>query len=184
MKTLYIECNREFSPEMLVGAIIDMGAPAGFIELQLKNCGIDAQIEHGTVKISGTEAVFAKCDVTDTENCPRVLPRQIEDYLLKTVLPENPSPQQIACVCAACFALIFCDADYIVANRTTGFGENDFFIKAVANEEGNPPADAPVIDVGYGAGKSDVLRAVLYGTEEQLSYEIADMLYEKYGLDI
>lgn len=63
MKVLYIDCFAGFTSSMLLGALIDMGASAGFAVSELRNIGIEADIISDRISRSGMEAVFAyaKC---------------------------------------------------------------------------------------------------------------------------
>lgn len=63
MKVLYIDCFAGFTSSMLLGALIDMGASAGFAVSELANTGIEADIISDRISRCGMEAVFAyaKC---------------------------------------------------------------------------------------------------------------------------
>lgn len=151
MITLYIDCADGFLPEMLLGALVDMGASVGFIEQQLEalNCGTD--ILHSGVKRHGMEATFAYC--------------------------ANPDSLQSAVFCAVeCFA-----PDYIICgNMPDGCGdESRQFMDKIANEYGTAPRGYVMCD-GYGAAPEELteyglLRVVLYNCgEPDAMLEIAE----------
>lgn len=68
MKVLYIDCFGGFDTNMLLGALIDMGASPIYTEQQLINEGIEADIVSDRVNKSGIDAVFAYTRCIRTEN--------------------------------------------------------------------------------------------------------------------
>lgn len=78
MKTLYIDCFAGFTTEMLLGALIDMGASADYICAELKEKGIEAVIEHSAQKRGGMDCCLARVTSTaDDETARRVLGKNL-----------------------------------------------------------------------------------------------------------
>lgn len=167
MITLYIECNKEFSVQMLLGALIDMGVSCDTLELLLKNENIDSEIFCSTVVVNGTEATYACCATKDDVNKIGAFPKQVNDLFLKKFNTDGKDDKFINLVCAAGMAIYDFLPDYIICSNIMGISCADIeFLRCITNEEGNPPYDQQVLSVGYGAGQKDVLRVVLYGSQQ------------------
>lgn len=61
MTVLYIDCTEAIAPQMLLGALIDMGASVGYVEQCMADAGCQGQILHSPVSRQGMEATFAYC---------------------------------------------------------------------------------------------------------------------------
>lgn len=68
MKVLYIDCFGGFDTNMLLGALIDMGASPIYTEQELISKGIEADIVSDRVRRSGIDAVFAYTRCVRNEN--------------------------------------------------------------------------------------------------------------------
>ena len=177
MKILYIECNTEFSVDMLLGAMTDMGASVYYIQNMLKDAGFDAQVMHGSVRRCGMEAQYAYCKC---ENAPQIIqiPDDIKDIFVKDFCIDCACADEICAVAAACYGVKCFSPDYIMCSKVLGTSHiQKQFLRSIANEEGAAP-DGDMICVGYGAGENDVLRVVLYQNNEDLSMGEYEQKYE------
>ena len=185
MTILYIECNTEFSADMLLGAMLDMGASVYYIQNMLKDAGFEAEIMHDTVLRSGmdTEYAYTKCETTPQS--PKI-PDDVQDVFLKELCIKDASAEEICAVAAACYGVKCFSPDYIMCSRVLGTSDiQKEFLECIVNEEGAAP-DGDMICVGYGAGENDVLRAALYsgGSDiefAQLERYVANKQEEKCG---
>ncbi len=136
MTILYIDCTEGFSAEMLLGALIDMGASPSYISLILKDEGQDGEILHSRVVRDGMEGTLAYC--TPEEGTVSALFAAVDSF----------SPE------------------YIVCGNMPEVGEDTKkLMDMIANEYGLPPQGYIMCD-GYGAASEDegkgLLRCVLY----------------------
>ena len=169
MKILYIECNTEFTADMLLGAMIDMGASVYYIQNMLKDAGFDAQIMHDCVKRNGMEAEYAYCKFeNEVQNLQ--IPDDIKDIFVKNFDITCVSLEEFCSILAACYGVKCFSPDYIVCSEFIGDSNiQKNFLKSICNEAGTPP-EGNMICVGYGAGESDILRVVLYSTQSDVEF--------------
>ena len=141
MIILYIDCSGGFSQEMLLGALVDMGASPGYIQLCLQDGGIDAEILHSSVIRDGMEGTLAYC--SGDKGTLEAVFAAIESF----------SPEFIIC-----------------GNMPDSISdEARELMERIANEYGAPP-DGFIMCDGYGADFEDrysgLLRCVLYNCGE------------------
>ena len=113
MKLLYIDCFSGFTTEMLFGALIDMGAPKGYIEEELKKSGFEAEIIADTVKRGDMDCVsaYVKCHSKEygdkKENFKNFLKLQcMEEEFLKANNFIGSVDTEILCMWLACLYAI------------------------------------------------------------------------------
>ena len=113
MKLLYIDCFSGFTTEMLFGALIDMGAPKGYIEEELKKSGFEAEIISDTVKRGDMDCVYAyvKCHLKECgdkkETFKNLLKLQcMEEEFLKANNFRSSVEPEILCMWLACLYAI------------------------------------------------------------------------------
>ena len=172
MNTLFIENDLNFTAEMLLGAMIDMGASVSYIENKLESSGIDAKIYHDTVIRNGMEAEFAyvKCG-KECENI--IIDDEIKSISSGTFDFNNKTTEQTALILAVLYAVICFLPDCIVCRGDYGKQALDRqIIKNLSNEQSDF-VSGEVVCVGYGAGEEDILRCVIYsdGNGIELEYE-------------
>ncbi len=167
MITLFIDCNKEFSAQMLLGALIDMGLSPDMMDFLLMCDKLHLNVLRSNVVVNGTEAVYACCKKKDGIKKNYAIPQTIKDLFIKEFNEADKSPECIDTICAAGLAIYGFCPDYIMCSNLMGATAADReFLSCIINEEGNPPFDEPIISVGYGAGEKDVLRVVLYGNND------------------
>lgn len=71
MKTLYIDCFAGFTTEMLLGALLDMGASADYICAELKECGLSVTIERSAAVRGGMNCTLAHVTCADDDGAAR-----------------------------------------------------------------------------------------------------------------
>lgn len=140
MTVLYLDCTQGFTPEMLLGALIDMGASAGYVSICLEDMGVSAEVLHSSVVRDGMEATMAYC--TPAENTVSALFTAIESF----------APEYIIC-----------------GNLSEMSPEMQALMDQIANEYGSAP-DGYIMCDGYGADLEEknkgLLRCVLYNCGE------------------
>ena len=141
MIALYIDCSAGFSPEMLLGALIDMGSSPGYIQLCLQDGGIDAELLHSSVLRDGIEGTLAYCsgDIGTVEAVFAAIESFAPGYIVCGNMPDDTSD------------------------------EARELMDKIANDYGAPPEGFVMCD-GYGADFEDrhsgLLRCVLYNCGE------------------
>ncbi len=169
MKILYIDCNSEFSADMLLGAMLDMGASKCYIQNMLKDAGFDAQVVNDSVRRHGMEAQYAYCKCESALQSIQI-PNNIKDVFVKDFGKNCDCIEELCGVVAACYGVKCFLPDYIMCSKVTGTSDiQKEFLRCIVNEEGCAPS-GNIICAGYGAGENDVLRAVLYLSESDLEF--------------
>ncbi len=177
MTILYIDCNTEFSADMLLGAMLDMGASVYYIQNMLKDAGFEAKIMHDTVLRSGMDAEYAYTKCKTTPKNPKI-PDDVQDVFVKELCLKDASAEEVCAVAAACCGVKCFSPDYIICSRFLGTSDiQKEFLECIVNEEGTAPC-GNMICVGYGAGENDILRVVLYQNNEYLSMGECEQKYE------
>lgn len=71
MKTLYIDCFAGFTTEMLLGALIDMGASADYICAELKESGLTVTVERSAAIRGGMDCTLARVKCAEDDSAVR-----------------------------------------------------------------------------------------------------------------
>lgn len=107
MKVLYIDCFGGFDTNMLLGALLDMGASAVYTEQMLRDMGFEADILSEKTVRKDIEAVYAYTKCIQKED--------IEDFKYKTLLTnmcdalgEQYSESENICTWAAVLSCMEC----------------------------------------------------------------------------
>ena len=95
MKTLYIDCFAGFTTEMLLGALIDMGASADYICAELKESGLTVTIDRTAAVRGGISCVLARVSCAEDDDAVR---EKIGGRLKSVcaLYPEASAPQLCA----------------------------------------------------------------------------------------
>lgn len=166
MNILHIDNINSFNAEMLLGAMIDMGASVIYIQNSLKEMGFDAQIYHDTVKRNGMDAEYAYLKV---KSIPQkiTVPAEIAQMLVKPFDFADKGNEEICTFFAVMYAINTFSPDYVTYNsdiEKDGFDKQ--LLNCISNEQSVHADD--IICVGYGAGDDDILRVILYKSGNDL----------------
>ena len=197
MKVLYIDCFAGFTSEMLLGALIDMGASPSYIESALSETGAKVTIDASVTKRSKMECTLAK--VTAEKAKEKI---SFSEKILSMAEKMPECTHRELCVFASVICAIeYFDADYIMCSEINdGYRENETVYNILKNANipiNSLPTDKSLIScegavflsqtvnecdilplgnvksVGYGAGSEDfsdipnIVRSVLTETEEE-----------------
>jgi uncharacterized protein (DUF111 family) len=160
MNILHIDNFKSFDTNMLLGAMIDMGASPFYIENQLGDMGIDAKIYHDTVKRDGMEAEYAYVKINKMPSDVKI-PDDIKNFILNPIDMNDKTDEEICTFFAGLFAIDTFAPDFITCKNYDE--EKEFerqILKCISNDQSDS-YNGDVICVGYGAGDNDILTVVL-----------------------
>ena len=167
MNILHIDNINSFSADMLLGAMIDMGASVIYIQNSLEEMGFDAHIYHDTVKRNGMEAEYSYLKV---KSIPKkiTVPQEIAQMLVKSFDFTDKTNEEICTFFAVMYAINSFSPEYITYNNDILKEKFDKELLNCISNEQTSCADGDIICVGYGAGDDDILRVILYKSGNNL----------------
>ena len=182
MNILHIDNFKSFDENMLLGAMIDMGASPFYIENQLLDMGIDAKIYHDTVKRDGMEAEYAYVKINNMPSDIEI-PDDIRHFILNPIDIKGKTNEQICTFFFFLYAINTFAPDFITCDNYEV--ENVFekqILNCISNDKGGSYM-GDIICVGYGAGDNDILRVVLLksGNEINFSQLFEESLLQRQG---
>lgn len=169
MNILHIDNINSFGINMLLGAMIDMGASVFYIENQLHDMGIDAKIYHDTVKRQGMEAEYAYVKVKSMADNVKI-PSDISRLLINPIDVKEKTSEQVCTLFAGLFAINTFAPDVITCNNFDVDNQFDKYVLNCISNDKNCFDDGEIICVGYGAGDNDILRVVLYKSGSEIIF--------------